>query len=1150
MTTKYEDIPVIDKYTVEDAIEDGNVIALCDPEEVIPPIHQITGIDDYLRSYGKPLGKKAITALTPLHVPGRDPLPDFNLLMELFPAQQHVVAAAIKMFNARGSGFLCGECGVGKTKIGMAAAFMHGLLSRNQGGYGGCFRAIVLCPDHLVGKWCREIWETIPDAKIVRFGPQGDTKVSVKKKGKRGKGEKALAEETNTRKTLRDTLSLVAKGKVSHKLVPGKKSERAPDEHPVSTGPDTFESRHNEPTFEMRPASQSEDTGKVHHRRGRWPKPEGAEFYVLGRNQAKWMSDWAGIADQQKGFDGIMYEHSLSSKSIIVERENIKDEHGYQVYDDMGRPKTKAIIGRVHYCPRCGTTVRDKRGVPVSKKSLTNVKNVSQQKCQGKYLRSIFNVARPGVPGGDTIELPSRYAHHGAGQKVAHAGRDWLVCECNEPLYNYTSKPYRWAPASIIQKKLKGMFQYLLIDEVHEHKSELSGQSMACSKLIGAVDHVFALTGTIIGGYANHLYPLMMRITPKTLKEEGYEWGKDMEFSKTYGRIRTVVTTTEEDPGACAGGRVTSMRKAKSGTRGAKNYVDPGVMPTMFARHMMETSIFLTLEELAENLPDLFEYVGGPLFPEPGIQPGESQDDYEYRLDFNERNKDGWFDVACQMDPEQKQEYDRVVDIMTAENKELIKKGSMKFLGAMLWTGLDYPDRPFDWGHDPDVKKAFEEARKAKIAEGDLEGAAKLQLGHTVGYWEKPHNKQWDNFHGVVTPADLPQDVVYPKEQTLIDICQQQYAEGRQSWVYINMTNKRDIQPRIKGLLEAEGLKVGILRSSTCEPIDREQWIEENGRDYDVMLSHPELVKTGLDLFSKKQGGHNYPTIIFYETGYNLFTMRQAARRAWRIGQPMDCRVYYLYYRETMQHKAMQLMSRKMSAAQALEGKFSEDGLAAMAGEDNMQMALAKQLSQRISEADMQRNWGKVKSGPKKRISSKLDMLPQNVQDEINAATAAQIIAETMGEQQAKEPPIEAAREFRGVLERIAEVDINFGALRALNHPAPVAGDGETLFHPLHAFKVPVVAEEEWEDAEPEKEGLDEETGEEFEIEPTPVDVWSKKPSLYMGQDMIGNDEDEQSDIELAILEPKEEEEDLDIPELTPEIMMKMFANMQANGLM
>lgn len=139
-----------------------------------------------------------------------------------------------------------------------------------------------------------------------------------------------------------------------------------------------------------------------------------------------------------------------------------------------------------------------------------------------------------------------------------------------------------------------------------------------------------------------------------------------------------------------------------------------------------------------------------------------------------------------------------------------------------------------------------------------------------------------------------------------------------------------------------------------------EDWIAEHGREFDVMLSHPKLVSTGLDLFSKVQGGHNYATIVFYETGYNLFDMRQAARRAWRIGQPKDCKVYYLYYRETMQHRAMQLMSRKMAAAQALEGEFSAEGLAALAGEDNGPMALARSLAERIDEADMQRTWTKV----------------------------------------------------------------------------------------------------------------------------------------------------------------------------------------------
>jgi hypothetical protein len=44
-----------------------------------------------------------------------------------------------------------------------------------------------------------------------------------------------------------------------------------------------------------------------------------------------------------------------------------------------------------------------------------------------------------------------------------------------------------------------------------------------------------------------------------------------------------------------------------------------------------------------------------------------------------------------------------------------------------------------------------------------------------------------------------------------------------------------------------------------------------------VVLSHPKLVETGLDLFDKG-GSYNFPTVIFHQTGYNLFTMQQASR--------------------------------------------------------------------------------------------------------------------------------------------------------------------------------------------------------------------------------------------------------------------------------
>jgi hypothetical protein len=62
-----------------------------------------------------------------------------------------------------------------------------------------------------------------------------------------------------------------------------------------------------------------------------------------------------------------------------------------------------------------------------------------------------------------------------------------------------------------------------------------------------------------------------------------------------------------------------------------------------------------------------------------------------------------------------------------------------------------------------------------------------------------------------------------------------------------------------------------------------------------------------------------------------------------------------------MQGRAMALMGRKLTAAQALEGSFSSEGLVALAGEDaNVEIALARSLVERMDEGDARRVWGKV----------------------------------------------------------------------------------------------------------------------------------------------------------------------------------------------
>jgi hypothetical protein len=121
-------------------------------------------------------------------------------------------------------------------------------------------------------------------------------------------------------------------------------------------------------------------------------------------------------------------------------------------------------------------------------------------------------------------------------------------------------------------------------------------------------------------------------------------------------------------------------------------------------------------------------------------------------------------------------------------------------------------------------------------------------------------------------------------------------------------------------------------------PETREGWYERQLRSgVQAVICHPKLVQTGLDLIE-------FPTILFYETGYSIYVLRQASRRSWRIGQRLPVKVKYLHYAETMQESCLRLMGKKLLVSLAMEGKFSSEGLQAINDEDDILMAMAREL--------------------------------------------------------------------------------------------------------------------------------------------------------------------------------------------------------------
>ena len=185
----------------------------------------------------------------------------------------------------------------------------------------------------------------------------------------------------------------------------------------------------------------------------------------------------------------------------------------------------------------------------------------------------------------------------------------------------------------------------------------------------------------------------------------------------------------------------------------------------------------------------------------------------------------------------------------------------------------------------------------------------------------------------------LSEDKLYPKEKALIDLVAAERLEGRRVLVYVTHTGTRDITGRMDDILTRHGFRVAVMKADAVAPNRREKWVADKVKEgIDVLICHPRLVQTGLDLI-------DFPTICWDETDYSVYVVRQASRRSWRIGQTRPVKVVFMSYRNTLQADALKLVAKKMQSSLAVEGELPEDGLAAYGDDgDDMMMALARKI--------------------------------------------------------------------------------------------------------------------------------------------------------------------------------------------------------------
>ena len=227
--------------------------------------------------------------------------------------------------------------------------------------------------------------------------------------------------------------------------------------------------------------------------------------------------------------------------------------------------------------------------------------------------------------------------------------------------------------------------------------------------------------------------------------------------------------------------------------------------------------------------------------------------------------------VSVPMAPAQAVLYEDLKEQLKEELKERLLRGDKSLLAGYLYALLFWPDSP----------------RRAKVVSCPRSGNV------------------------VASASALSDDFMGPKEAEIIELCLHEKAQGRRVLLFCQQTDTLDIQPEWKAMLAAAGLQAAILRAA---PNKREKWVAKQVKaGVDVIITHPRKVETGIDLVQ-------FPTIVWMAIDYSVYTVLQASRRSWRIGQTEPVKVYYFAYEETIQEDALRLVAAKVAAALRVNG--------------------------------------------------------------------------------------------------------------------------------------------------------------------------------------------------------------------------------------
>lgn len=426
----------------------------------------------------------------------------------------------------------------------------------------------------------------------------------------------------------------------------------------------------------------------------------------------------------------------------------------------------------------------------------------------------------------------------------------------------------RLQPAWFIEKYLRNSIDLLIVDEVHQYKTQ-SGQGIALGAIIGAAKRLVALTGTLSDGRASSLYYLLWQIAPGQMIADGFDHRSLGKFIHLYGAQEQKGRYAKDDTRSAGGltGRKLVMNPPKE---------VPGLSPKLFANHLSSMAVFLELGDLGLPLVELEER---PIFVD--------------------------------MDPEHAAAYSTFHNQLEEKMKLSYMLGNKNAFARFI----------------PSVVKAANQPHLFQ----------EVPIGEERVLFFLPNSK-----------TDYS-----AKERRLVEEIQDDIAQNRRSVIYVNYSGEAAQDQRVYDVLTNHGIHARVLKASVS-PEDRVEWLEKAVRDgVQAVITNVVLVEVGLDLY-------HYPSLYFYEFSDRVSSMRQAARRSWRIAQHRKCTVKYFINTRSYEMVQFKRMMAKRTHALLLEGRLERSDIAAFVEKDDKSASTFSIASCLGNVEDLSAKWTKL----------------------------------------------------------------------------------------------------------------------------------------------------------------------------------------------